>query len=140
MLRIRLTRTGKKHQPTYRIVVAEHSAPIKGKFVEIVGYYLPTRKPKVLEVNADRIQYWVGHGAVASDTVHNLLVDKGVLTQKRNIKYAKVKAETTQKQAAPTKDAQAEVPVEDATESENTGQEKATEIPADTDETLTDQE
>lgn len=100
MLRIRLTRTGKRHEPTYRIVVAEHSAPVKGKFLEIVGYYLPTRKPKVFEVKADRIQYWISQGALASDTVHNLLVDKKVLTEKRNIKYSRVKEE---KETAPVK-------------------------------------
>lgn len=91
MLRIRLTRTGKKHQPTYRIVVAEHSAPIKGKYLEIVGYYLPTRNPKVLEIDAEKVKHWISKGAKASDTVHNMLVDKGILTEKRNIKYAILK-------------------------------------------------
>lgn len=92
MLRIRLTRTGKKHQPTYRIVVAEHSAPIKGKFIDILGYYLPTRTPKVLEVDGDKVKHWISVGAQATDTVHNLLVGKGILTTKRNIKYSRVKA------------------------------------------------
>ncbi len=91
MLRIRLTRTGKKHQPTYRIVVAEHSAPIKGKFIDIVGYYLPTRTPKILEVDGEKVKHWISKGAQASDTVHNLLVTKGVLTTKRNIKYSRIK-------------------------------------------------
>lgn len=91
MLRIRLTRTGKKHQPTYRIVVAEHSAPIKGRFIDILGYYLPTRTPKVLEVDGDKVKHWISVGAQATDTVHNLLVSKGILTTKRNIKYSRVK-------------------------------------------------
>jgi len=91
MLRIRLTRTGKKHQPTYRIVVAEHSAPIQGKFIEIVGYYIPTTKPKTLEVKKERVEYWISNGAVPTDTIHNLLVDAKILTEKRNIRYAKEK-------------------------------------------------
>ncbi len=101
MLRIRLTRTGKKHQPTYRIVVAEHSAPIKGKFIDILGYYLPTRTPKVLEVDGDKVKHWISVGAQATDTVHNLLVTKGILTTKRNIKYSRVKVKEEPKADAP---------------------------------------
>lgn len=101
MLRIRLTRTGKKHQPTYRIVVAEHSAPIKGKFIDILGYYLPTRTPKVLEVDGDKVKHWISVGAEASDTVHNLLVGKGILTTKRNIKYSRVKVKEEPKAESP---------------------------------------
>ena len=95
MLKIRLTRTGKKHKPTYRIVVAEHTAPIQGRYVESVGYYLPTQNPKVLEVNKERVEYWMSKGAQATDTVHNLLVTKGILTEKRNIRYAKDKEDDT---------------------------------------------
>ncbi len=129
MLRIRLTRTGKRHQPTYRIVVAEHSAPVKGKFVEVVGYYLADRKPKILEVKADRVTYWISKGAVASDTVHNMLVDKGILTEKRNIKYARAKAEV-KAEVAP-KPAEA-APVEAAEQTEK-------QTPSESTETATEQ-
>lgn len=91
MLKIRLARTGKKHKPTYRIVVCEHTAPIKSNFVDIVGYYLPTQKPKVFEVDKDRITHWISKGAKPSDTVHNLLVDNKILTDKRDIRYSRVK-------------------------------------------------
>jgi len=129
MLRIRLTRTGKKHQPTYRIVVAEHSSPIKGKFIEIVGYYLADRKPKVLEVKADRVHYWLERGAQASDTVHNLLVDKKILTEKRNIKYSRIKEEKKEKAPAATTlpEEKPEASIETPADSEPTASEPETE-------------
>jgi small subunit ribosomal protein S16 len=77
MLRIRLSRAGKKNMPIYKVVVAEHSAPIKGKFVEQVGTYNPGKKDIVLK--ADRINYWMSVGAKPSVTVHNLLVKEGVV-------------------------------------------------------------
>ncbi len=123
MLRIRLTRTGKKHQPNYRIVVAEHSRPVKGKFIEIVGHYIPTQKPKVLEIKQERIQYWISKGAVPSDTVQNLLVDKGVLTQKRDIRYARVKSEEKAEKkpvAATTETDSADKKAENSTEEDQT--------------------
>ncbi len=129
MLRIRLTRTGKKHQPTYRIVVAEHTRPIKGKFVEILGYYIPTQKPKVLEVNTERAKYWISQGAQASDTVHNLLADKGVLTAKRSIRYARV-VEKVEKEAKPTPAAEPvaeEVPTEEVITVETDSDQQPTE-------------
>lgn len=73
MVRIRLRRTGKTKQPSYRVVVADSRSPRDGKFIEIVGHYNPIRQPKVLEVKDDRIRYWLGVGAQPSDTVQFLL-------------------------------------------------------------------
>ena len=74
MLKIRLTRVGKKNQPHYRIVVCEHTAPIKGKFIEILGSYDPHGgKEKGLVVKKERVDYWVGNGAQMSDTVASLM-------------------------------------------------------------------
>ncbi len=78
MLRIRLTRTGKKNRPSYRIVVAEHTAPIQGKFIEVVGFYNPIENPKQLEFKEDRIKYWISVGAKPTDTVASLLKSKGM--------------------------------------------------------------
>lgn len=78
MLRIRLSRTGRKNYPAYRIVVAEHSAPIKGKFIEIVGHYIPNREPKVLEYDEKKIRQWISKGAKPTDTVASLLKNAGV--------------------------------------------------------------
>ncbi len=78
MLRIRFTRTGKKSQPSYRLVVAEHTAPIKGKHLEIVGTYLPTRNPKIAMLNKERIAHWVSMGAQPTDSVAALLKKEGM--------------------------------------------------------------
>lgn len=77
MLKIRLARTGKKNQPAFRVVVQEHSRPPQGKFVEKVGFYNPRLKEK--SFNEKRINYWLNQGAQPSCTVHNLLVDEGVI-------------------------------------------------------------
>ena len=78
MLKIRLSRTGRKNYPSYRIVVAEHSAPIKGKFLEILGHYIPNRDPKVLEYDEKKIREWISKGAKPTDTVASLLKNAGV--------------------------------------------------------------
>lgn len=78
MLRIRLSRTGRKNYPSYRIVVAEHARPVKGKFVEILGHYIPIRDPKVLEYDEKKIKEWIAKGAKPTDTVASLLKNAGV--------------------------------------------------------------
>ncbi len=78
MLVIRLQRTGRENMPTYRLVVAEKARPVKGKFLEIVGHYLPTRTPKVFEHNDERIAHWVSKGAIPSNTAARLLKKAGM--------------------------------------------------------------
>ena len=73
MLTIRLARIGKKKRPFYRVVVTEKTRPRNGRFVEIVGTYDPLKKPAAVEVNQERVQYWLGKGAQPSDTVRSLL-------------------------------------------------------------------
>ncbi len=83
MLVIRLTRVGKKKQPTYRLIVQEKSQDPWGKSKEIVGNYNPRTNPKSISLKADRIKYWIGLGAQPSPSVHNLLVDAKVLTAEK---------------------------------------------------------
>lgn len=78
MLRIRLTRTGRAKQESFRIVVAEHARPVKGKFIEVVGYYQPAKNPKVLKVEKTRVEYWMGKGAQPSSSVAALLKKDGM--------------------------------------------------------------
>ena len=78
MLRIRLTRTGKKAQPSYRIVVAEHTSPVKAKFVEILGYYNVSRNPRELTYKEDRLAYWMSQGAQPTATLASLLKGRGM--------------------------------------------------------------
>lgn len=85
MLRIRLTRIGKRNQPSFRIVLAEHWRPIKGKFIEILGYYNP--RTKVIKLKKERLKYWLSKGAHSSDTVHNLLVSQNLIVDKKRKKH-----------------------------------------------------
>jgi small subunit ribosomal protein S16 len=73
VLMIRLSRVGKKKQPSYRVVVIEKTRPRNGRFVEIVGTYNPLVKPAAVQLNAERIKYWLGCGAQPSDTVRSFL-------------------------------------------------------------------
>jgi small subunit ribosomal protein S16 len=73
VLMIRLSRVGKKKQPSYRVVVIEKTRPRNGRFVEIVGTYNPLKKPAAIQLNAERVKYWLGCGAQPSDTVRSFL-------------------------------------------------------------------
>jgi len=82
MLKIRLQRVGRKHDPSFRIVVGEHqNAAQSGKYLEMLGSYNARQgKPTI---NAERVKYWMGHGAKASDTMHNLLVSEKIIEGKK---------------------------------------------------------
>jgi small subunit ribosomal protein S16 len=106
MLKIRLTRRGKKNNAFFRIVVAEHTSPIKGGFLEVLGFLNPHTKEKSFKT--DRIEYWIGKGAQCSDTVHNLLVSNGVVKgPKRAVKQKKKPVEEVKTESASPADKEA---------------------------------
>jgi small subunit ribosomal protein S16 len=72
MLKIKLARTGKKNQPSFRIVVQEARSKINGKNVEILGYYLPLPQPAVIKIDKKKYQEWVDKGARPTETVRSL--------------------------------------------------------------------
>jgi small subunit ribosomal protein S16 len=78
-VRIRLRRTGRKKQPTYRIVVADSRSPRDGKYIEVIGQYAPRQGEKALNLEHDRANYWLDNGALPTDTVRSLLRKAGVL-------------------------------------------------------------
>ncbi len=80
MLSIRLRRIGKKHQPSFRLIVLDKRKDPWGDYLENLGQYNPRSTPKVIEFKADRIQHWIKMGAQASPTVWNLLVDQKIVT------------------------------------------------------------
>lgn len=73
MVKIRLTRSGSKKRPFYRIVAADSRSPRDGKFLEILGFYDPRKKPHVLEVDKERVQDWIDKGAQPSVRVEKLI-------------------------------------------------------------------
>jgi len=69
---------GKKKKPFYRVVVADSRAPRDGRFIEVIGTYNPLTHPYQVELNEDRIYYWLGNGAQPSTTVKNIFQKKGL--------------------------------------------------------------
>lgn len=76
-VRLRLTRVGKKKQPTYRIVAADSRSPRDGRFIEIVGTYDPRRDPSVISIDEEKAVKWLSHGAQPSERVEKLLKVSG---------------------------------------------------------------
>jgi len=79
MLRIRLSRTGAKKQPSYRIVVADSEMKRDGRYVERIGFYNPRTEPLEYTINEDRALYWLSVGAQPSDAVRRLLDKQGTI-------------------------------------------------------------
>ena len=75
MVVIRLARGGAKKRPFFNLVVAEHSKPRDGRFIERVGFYNPSAPAgtESLRVAIDRLNYWRSKGATLSDTVARLV-------------------------------------------------------------------
>lgn len=83
MLKIRLQRTGRKHENTFRIVLTDSKNSTKsGRYKETLGSYDP-RKENSAQIQTDRIKYWLSVGAKATGTVHNLLLSNKVIEGKR---------------------------------------------------------
>ncbi|MDQ2702569.1 MAG: 30S ribosomal protein S16 [Pseudomonadota bacterium] len=79
MVKIRLTRGGAKKRPFYHIIVTDSRSARDGRNIERVGYYNPVAAgaEKPVELNAERIQYWIGQGAQMSDKVADLYKQHG---------------------------------------------------------------
>lgn len=99
MLKIRLQRVGRKHEPTFRVVLTDSKNSTKsGRFLEILGSYDPRKSVDAL--NGARISEWVSKGAQVSDTVHNLLVKHKVIDgKKKNVLPRKAPYKTEAKLA-----------------------------------------
>ncbi|HEY8468695.1 MAG TPA: 30S ribosomal protein S16 [Longimicrobiales bacterium] len=72
-VRIRLRRVGRKKQPSYRIVVAESTAPRDGAYVDSVGFYDPRRQPAELVLDLEKVDYWLARGAQPTETAASLI-------------------------------------------------------------------
>lgn len=81
MLKIRLTRMGDKKSPFYRLVVAESRNARDGKFVEQIGTFDPLKTPEVINVDNERVAYWIKNGAQPTDTAKALLVKCGAINK-----------------------------------------------------------
>ncbi len=78
-VKLRLMRMGKKKQPTYRVVAADSRSPRDGRFIEIVGTYVPRAQPSVIEIDNQRASKWLAQGATPTETVRKLLEISGAV-------------------------------------------------------------
>ena len=106
MLKIRLQRGGRKHEPSFRLVLTDSkNGPKSGKYQEVLGHFDTRRDNKPEQFDLARIKYWMSKGAQVSDTVHNFLVEKKIiegkkinkLPRKSPIKKEEAKVEGTKK-------------------------------------------
>lgn len=79
MVKIRLMRMGRKKIPFYRIVAVDSRKKRDGAYIEKLGYYNPLTSPATIQIDGERVRYWMDRGAKPTDTVHNLLKKTGWL-------------------------------------------------------------
>ena len=85
-MKIRLTRRGSKKRPFYSIVAADSRMPRDGRFIEKLGTYNPLLEkddPNRVKMDVERIQHWIGLGAIPTDRISRFLEVKGVLEPKQ---------------------------------------------------------
>ena len=122
MLTIRLSRTGQKNKPMYRLIVSEKAKDPYGRALEILGSYNPHSKE--LQVKADRIKHWLSQGSGISPTANNLLIEKGIIEgEKMKASIARKKKKATEEKAE-EKPAETESPKEEAPAEETKTEEK----------------
>jgi small subunit ribosomal protein S16 len=81
MLKIRLRRVGARKQPSYRIVVAESTAPRDGKFVESIGTYNPRTEPETVRIQEERALHWLSVGAQPTESVARIFRTHGTMAR-----------------------------------------------------------
>jgi small subunit ribosomal protein S16 len=133
MLKIRMSRGGAKKRPVYKIVIADSRKPRDGRFIEKVGFFnplLPKDKKERLNLDVDRIKYWLEKGAKPSDRIARFLGEANIIpkpAQRNNPNKAKPKkkaqerlaaAEEAKKAAEEAAKAEAEKPAEEAAKAE----------------------
>ncbi len=89
MLAIKLKRIGKKHQASFRIIVAERRSKLNGRNIDDLGWINP--ESKKMNVNKERVAYWIKNGAQPTNTVYNLLVKLGVMKGRKKPVHKKKK-------------------------------------------------
>ncbi len=79
MLRLRLRRVGARHQPSYRVVVADSRAARDGAFVDQIGHYNPRTDPPTIQIDEEKALKWIRQGAQPSEAVAQMLKKLGTL-------------------------------------------------------------
>lgn len=102
MLKIRLTRTGRKNSATYRIVIANQRSKRDGEFVAYVGTYDPKTNPSTINFDKDSVKAWLDKGAQPTATVKNLMVKAGIIAKPKKAEVKVFKGKPGKKAQART--------------------------------------
>jgi len=135
-VKIRLTRMGKKKQPSYRVVVVDSRRPRDGRYIEQIGRYDPRQEPSLVEIDNERALAWLRNGAQPTDRARKLLEISGAWTQ---FKVARGEIHTVGVEPEAAAEPPSEEPVPEAA-AETPEATEATEAPAPAGETGTNDE
>ena len=91
-VRIRLMRTGKRKQPSYRVVVADSRSPRDGRNVEEIGTYNPLTNPSEIMIDEEKALSWLSKGALPTESARAVLRAAGVWQKHQEAKRASTKA------------------------------------------------
>jgi small subunit ribosomal protein S16 len=80
-VKIRLMRMGQRHQPVYRVVVADSRSPRSGRYIEVIGRYNPRTEPSTIQIDSEKAIAWLQRGARPSESARVLLQKSGILRQ-----------------------------------------------------------
>jgi len=94
LVKIRLSRIGRKKRPFYRIVVVDSHKRRDSDYIERIGYYHPLDNPATVEIDGEAALKWLRNGAQPTDTVHSLFQREGIWLrfklEKRNLPEEKI--------------------------------------------------
>lgn len=103
MIVIRLSRIGKKEQPSFRIIVQDKRTSPKRDAMDILGYYHPSKQPKLVKLNKEGLEKWIKNGAIPSDSVASLLKKNGFANMDKYIESRDKQKKSTKAQAEAAK-------------------------------------
>ena len=90
-VKMRLTRMGDKKSPFYRIVITDSRNARDGAYIDKVGHYNPTAQPAEIVLDVEKAKAWIAKGVQPTETVKNILVNKGVIPKSDKLSPAKTK-------------------------------------------------
>ena len=96
-VKMRLTRMGDKKSPFYRVVITDSRNARDGAYIDKVGYYNPTSQPAEVVFDEAKTKDWLAKGVQPTDTVKNLLVNKGILPKPTKLSPSKTKTRKADK-------------------------------------------
>lgn len=101
MLKVKLTRIGKRGQPQYRIVVVEAKSPRDTKFTDHIGHYDPLQNPAKFDIDLDKYNAWLKKGAQPTETIRKMV--KNISAKPTTKKPVESKPKAEKKPTKPTK-------------------------------------